>query len=99
MGTRAETELPGDAPAAGKAEGGVAWQPLPTEECDCCNRTLPGWWEKRNDHIADSLGQVSSRRLAKAYGLSEDRVRQIAVEVLGKRAYIERVMQSEGWEI
>lgn len=99
MEARAETELPGDGPPAGKVDGSVTWQPIEVEECDCCNRTLPGWYETRNDHIADSLGAVSSRRLAKAYGISEDRVRTIAVEVLGKRAYIERVMRSEGWEI
>lgn len=99
MEPRAKTELSGDGDAAGKADSPVTWQPLPVEDCDCCNRTLPGWYETRNDHIADSLGEVSSRRIAKAYGMSEDRVRTIAVEVLGKRAYIERVMRSEGWEV
>lgn len=75
------------------------WAPLAVDECECCGRATPGWWEKRNDHIADSLGQVTSRRIAKAYGLSETRVREIAVEVLGKRAYIDAVMESEGWAI
>jgi hypothetical protein len=31
--------------------------------------------------------------------MSEDRVRAIVVEVLGTRAYIERVMITEGWEL
>ena len=89
-------DLPGDG-ATGIAQS-VAWQPLPQEKCEGCGRLTPGWYEKRNDHIADSLGDVSSRKLAAAYGMSEVRVREIAVEVLGRRAYIERVMKSEGWE-
>lgn len=75
------------------------WKPLAQEKCEGCGRLSPGWYEKRNEHMADSLGKVSSARLAKAYGMSEERVRQIVVEVLGKRAYIERVMQVEGWEL
>lgn len=91
-----QTDLPGDgATGIGHA---VAWQPIPQETCPDCGRLSPGWFDKRNEHMADSLGEVSSARIAKGYGLSEDRVRSIVVEVLGKRAYIERVMESEGWE-
>lgn len=99
MDATTQTELPGGEPAAGNAEGAATWQPLPQETCDCCGRLEPGWYEKRNDHIADSLGQVTSRRIAAGYGLSEDRVRTIAVEVLGKRAYIDRIMAEEGWDV
>lgn len=65
------------------------WQPLDPDKCSDCGRYRPGWYEDRNSDIADAYTEgVGSRRLAKAYGLSEERVRDIITQELGRRAYL-----------
>ena len=65
------------------------WSPIPPDKCGECGRYRPGWYDERNHDIGVSYEEgVSSRRLAKAYGLSEERTIQIITEQLGRRAYL-----------
>lgn len=66
------------------------WKPIPPDNCPECGRSRPGWYDKRDEDIATAYTEgVSSRRLAKAYGISEERTVQIITRELGRRAYLE----------
>lgn len=65
------------------------WQPIPLDECGECGRLTPDYYSARNEDIADAYESgIPSRRLAKAYGLSEQRVVEIIKDELGRRAYL-----------
>lgn len=67
----------------------MTWQPIPRSACGECGRLTPDYYNARNDDIADAYESgISSRRLAKAYGVSEERTIQIITEQLGRRAYL-----------
>jgi hypothetical protein len=67
----------------------MAWVPVPPDKCGECGRYTPQWYNERNADIADAYGEgVTSRRLAKAYGISEQRAVEIITDELGRRAYL-----------
>lgn len=74
----------------------MSWVPVPDDLCPACGRATPDYYRTRDEDIAKHLGYgVSSPRMAKAYGLSEERVREIAIRELGKAAYLARMSDEE----
>lgn len=63
------------------------FKPIPRDACPECGRISGSWYDDRDRHMVDEFkAGVTTETLARGYGLSGERVRQILVDRLGMEA-------------